>query len=554
MKTIWTAGLLTVGLMAAQTSTAANLEDYQNSWEFKALQLQERMDMGEPLGKAHLLKTHNSYNSEAYRNLGSYYDPNQKLSLVAQLDMGIRAIELDVHDFNGDLLLCHGQSNHTGCSIFDRKFEDGIKEVASWLTQANHRDQMIILYIEEHVDGRYNDLMQVMNQHLGSLIYKPANCQSMPTTISKADVINAGKQVIVIGGNCATTGWSQFAYNGNYPTDNDSFYAWPDCRTDKYSTAYIQSHVVRMYEDSTNLSSWFGDPPPDITPDRMRQAMECGFGVIGLDQLEYFDSRLRAAIWSWGENEPNNWNNAEDCATQRGDGRFNDLNCSAQLSFACYHAANDQWAVTSGAGDWTQGDAYCSAELGAGWRFDVPRSAWQNKRLLTAKEAQGVYHDVWLNYSDRVTEGDWKPVGFPALTPPGNTQPVVYRKLRNDKGKCLDLEGRSTSNGTEIHQWSCHGADSQLWYQDSQGLIRNKMDPNKCMDVSGAGTGKGARVHLWSCHGGANQVWQRGVSNTFRPAHAPHMVLDIKDPFWGNGQRAHLWTYHGGKSQRWAWD
>lgn len=173
---------------------------------------------------------------------------------------------------------------------------------------------------------------------------------------------------------------------------------------------------------------------------------------------------------------------------------------------------------------------------------------------MAARDLQGVSGDVWLHYADREVEGDWKPVGFPQLNPPGNDNVVVYRKLRNDKGKCLDLEGRKTSNGTEIHQWSCHGADSQLWYQDLAGAIHSKMDPSKCVDVSGAGTGKGTRIVLWSCHGGSNQIWRQDVSNTLRPAHASEMVLDIKDPFWGDGQPAHLWTFHGGKSQRWAWD
>lgn len=303
--------------------------------------LQQHMDMGEPLGRASFLKTHNSYNSRAYANLGSYHDPNHTLSLVTQLDMGIRALELDVHNYNNNLLLCHGQDNHLGCSVFDRKFEDGIKEVATWLTRSGNRDQMVILYLEDHVDGRYDDVMAIMNQHMGSLIYKPGSCQSLPNSLSKADVINSGKQVVVIGGNCGTAAWGQFAYQGTYPTDNGNFYPWPDCRTDNWSSSYIQNHLVRMFEDSTILSSLFGDPPPAITPQRMRDAMDCGFGVVGLDQLDYFDSRLRAAIWSWGEGEPNNANNDDDCAAQRGDGRFNDLSCSAVRPFACYNPSQD---------------------------------------------------------------------------------------------------------------------------------------------------------------------------------------------------------------------
>ena len=555
LKTKLKAGFASLALLAmTQTGVAATVDDFKNSWEYRALELQQRIDMGEPLGKATFLTTHNSYNSDAYSNLGSYYDPNQKYSLVDQLDMGIRSLELDVHNYNGDLLLCHGQSSHTGCSTFDRRFEDGIKEVSTWLKQEKNRQQVTILYIEEHVDGRYNDLMGQIDAHMGELIYKPSSCQSLPMNISKADVLNAGKQVLIIGGNCGSTAWGQYAFNGTYPTDNGTINSYPTCTTSKYSTNYLINNLVRVYEDSTSLSDWFGSPPPAITPERMKLAVDCGMGVVGLDQLDINDSRLRAAVWSWGQDEPNDWGGNEDCATSRADGRFNDLNCGSVRQYACYSVSANQWGITSGSGTWSGGDNVCEQEFGSSYRYDVPKNGYQNRRLMDQKAAEGITGDVWLNYSDTANEGDWIPGDFPQITLPDTTQPIVYKKLRNDKGKCLDLEGRSTSNGTEIHQWSCHGADSQLWYQDETGRIHSKADSSKCVDVSGAGTGNGSRVVLWSCHGGDNQRWIRGSSNSFRPAHATNKALDIKDPFWGNGQRAHLWGFHGGKSQRWSWD
>ncbi|MDF1820152.1 MAG: ricin-type beta-trefoil lectin domain protein [Alcanivoracaceae bacterium] len=133
--------------------------------------------------------------------------------------------------------------------------------------------------------------------------------------------------------------------------------------------------------------------------------------------------------------------------------------------------------------------------------------------------------------------------------------PYVFRKLVNGKGKCLDVESQSTSNGSAIHHWSCHGEDSQLWYMDPDGLLRNKMNPMKCADAEGGGTSKGTDVHLWDCHGGNNQrwVWQ---GDTLRITSNTSMALDISDAAWGawNGQDAHLWTYHGGWGQRWRWE
>lgn len=135
------------------------------------------------------------------------------------------------------------------------------------------------------------------------------------------------------------------------------------------------------------------------------------------------------------------------------------------------------------------------------------------------------------------------------------TEVPVWRSLVNGKGKCLDLENRSTSNGAIVHHWSCHGADSQKWWQDAQGRIHSKASPNRCIDVSGAGTANGTRIHLWDCHGGANQVWLRGAGNSLRPAHAPAKAMDIKDAWWGafDGQDTHLWDGQSSWGQSWSW-
>lgn len=135
------------------------------------------------------------------------------------------------------------------------------------------------------------------------------------------------------------------------------------------------------------------------------------------------------------------------------------------------------------------------------------------------------------------------------------TEVPVWRSLVNGKGKCLDLENRSTGNGAIVHHWGCHGADSQKWWQDAQGRIHSKASPNRCIDVSGAGTANGTKIQLWDCHGGANQVWLRGAGNSLRPAHAPSRAMDIKDAWWGavDGQDAHLWDGQSSWGQSWTW-
>ena len=50
----------------------------------------------------------------------------------------------------------------------------------------------------------------------------------------------------------------------------------------------------------------------------------------------------------------------------------------------------------------------CSSETGGEYRFSVPTNGYDNQRLVEAKSYLGV-GNVWLNYSDRLTEGQWLP-------------------------------------------------------------------------------------------------------------------------------------------------
>ncbi len=67
------------------------------------------------------------------------------------------------------------------------------------------------------------------------------------------------------------------------------------------------------------------------------------------------------------------------------------------------------------------------------------------------------------------------------------TTDIEFSRLKNGKDKCLDIEDRNLENGNNLHQWSCHDADSQLWYLDPDGYLRNKLNFNKCATVSGSG-------------------------------------------------------------------
>ena len=89
-----------------------------------------------------------------------------------------------------------------------------------------------------------------------------------------------------------------------------------------------------------------------------------------------------------------------------------------------------------------------------------------------------------------------------------STQPWHFEITRH--GKCLDLDGGNTSNGGNIHQWSCDNDHSnQIFNLEQVGSFYQikHAASGKCLDAANAGTSNGTNVYLWSCHGGDNQLW-----------------------------------------------
>ena len=108
-----------------------------------------------PLRDAPWVGTHNSFNSIAEMgNTLSDTDSNQQLSLLDQLSIDVRSIELDVHSFTGRQVVCHARGadqGHAGCSV-EKDFATVLDEIGGWLRA--HRDQVLLLYLEDNLDDQ----------------------------------------------------------------------------------------------------------------------------------------------------------------------------------------------------------------------------------------------------------------------------------------------------------------------------------------------------------------------------------------------------------------
>jgi lysophospholipase L1-like esterase len=130
-------------------------------------------------------------------------------------------------------------------------------------------------------------------------------------------------------------------------------------------------------------------------------------------------------------------------------------------------------------------------------------------------------------------------IGDPTGTPAGGL-------VGAGSGRCLDVPGGNSANGTQPVIWDCTGGANQRWTSSGQAL----QALGKCLD-SPTGATAGAKVQLWDCHGGANQQWTFQSDGTVRNNQSG-LCLDVSNNQTANGTPAQQWTCTGAANQQWS--
>jgi len=115
-------------------------------------------------------------------------------------------------------------------------------------------------------------------------------------------------------------------------------------------------------------------------------------------------------------------------------------------------------------------------------------------------------------------------------------------------GKCIDVAGANSANGTAVQLFDCNGTGAQQWTVASDGTLRVL---GKCMDLTSAGTANGTTVQLFDCNGTGAQKW------TVTSAHdivnpQSNRCLDVTGNNSANGTRLQIWDCSGGANQKWT--
>jgi hypothetical protein len=383
----------------------ARLVAFEQSWVGRALGLQRQLDEHEPLRNTLWPHTHNSYNSTAYAPTVSGLDPNQRWSILDQLRMGIRAIELDLHpspDGSGAVVLCHGRQEtvgpttvHLGCST-DRPLSAGLDELRAFL-DANP-DDVVLLYLENQLedDPALHDAVAAdLERILGPLVLRPPAdqpCAEMPLERSRADVVGGGHQVLIVG-NCGPGGWGSWVHERGPRWQErslgDGYAAFPDCIAAERDPLAYDDNWIRVYEDATWLSAMVDGRYNPQTPEDVVNKVRCGVDMVGFDRIDPGDGRLEALIWSWAVDEPVA-DAAKQCVAWGTDARFRAAACDEERAYAC-RRADGAWVVPDRRGPASGAEAAC-ATVDA--EPATPPTGWENEELRAAAAGKG---EQWLS-------------------------------------------------------------------------------------------------------------------------------------------------------------
>lgn len=421
--------------------------DEEISWPTEALSQQRRIARHEPINWVMQVTTHNAFNND---NDGYPYT-NQRYSISDQLEMGARAIMLDVHDqgvFDVSLKLSHatvGDSGlHWGASETDRHFVMALIEIKEWLEK--NPDEVIILWIEDHLDGdaeAESDFIAALDHWLGNWILregeKPEN-----RWLSLSEMRSIGRRVIVRNGLDLDTdlligGHSVKGYPGTKIKKWDEF--WKDWCEKRPFMEGDENKFSHVYED--RLVIWpsvspvpFYEGPVDagvIDEPELEKIVRCNISLVGLDKLVpggySYDPltlrgfRLPELVWSWKAPE---WGWTEDnkaAVLNRDKGFFSARSGDESYPYLCGHlregdaslwqdsGPQTEWRITSVEGPWEEGGLACIDEHGDdGFVFSLPVNPIQRDDLVRLMDSQGVDR-VWLAYRD-VNENEGPPVDW----------------------------------------------------------------------------------------------------------------------------------------------
>jgi hypothetical protein len=392
------------------------------TWSSQVLQLQRELGKDEEIQYIGGPRTYKSYNSP---NSGYTFATDQPLTLIGQLDAGIRVLELDVNRINAitpPVLVCQGNENFynicmsigwaecglvnygdaTGCFSTDPTLNETLQELQNW-TSANP-SEFVLLIVNSNAELLTSDIDPLMTAFFGNGYFTVAEKNSLfPTRFpTLTELQGLGKNIAYIGPAIGGLPDPFYPYqSGDIVSD---FIPFPACISSAQSTIpadengnfYADQRVIVVGNVTLNGPALTGTM--DATA--ISELNDCGFW-IGLDDIS--DAVLNISMWSFALNYPISsptlncvYLNATNMLWQNGD-------CTKIYKAACQNDSDPyNWVLSNVASTWYTASSHCPS----GTVFYAPSNGAMNKVLKDVLAATSETA-IWLKFNDIDVEGVW---------------------------------------------------------------------------------------------------------------------------------------------------
>lgn len=242
--------------------------------------------------------------------------------------------------------------------------------------------------------------------------------------------------------------------------------------------------------------------------------------------------------------------------TSLGDGSYRITNAATGQALGVGSAATSTraWgtkptATTIGSGGVTVGQQW----------FIVKQAGSVNYRLVnrysglvlgmssdTARTAETTPARYWTNTTGNPVGGSRTAAEQTLTFTPVGTGSTSGRIRGVASGRCADIPGSTTTDGTQLILWDCHTGANQTWTSGADGTLRSL---GKCLTASSSADN--AAITISTCTGSTGQQWTYNAATQELRIHGK--CLDARNGATANNTLLILWPCHGGTNQKWTY-
>ncbi len=196
-----------------------------------------------------------------------------------------------------------------------------------------------------------------------------------------------------------------------------------------------------------------------------------------------------------------------------------------------------------------QGQRFAADGMALGGEFQVNSytTDWQFEPTVAAL-ADGDFVAAWGSVGSSGSDSSGSSIQGQRYAPPRFA-------LVGLAGKCLDIQGEDTTDGTPVSIYRCHGGENQTWRLDLTSVPQRVVGiGGKCLIPDFDHPSGVVRTVIGAC-GSPDDLWQLVTTGHARPSALIHaetgLCLDVEAAVPDDGTPTRLFECHGGANQVW---